>query len=132
MNSMHRTIGIFVFPGFSTIDLAVMTVFELANRQSGGPFYELALLSDRDGIVASGAGTMVQARAWHDTDRPCDTILVFSTHQPMLGDSDIVASLRQAGNAARRTGTVCSGMRLMAATGLLDGRRVTTHWSRAG
>lgn len=127
---MNRTIGIFVFPGFSTIDLAVMTVFELANRQSGGPYYALELLSDRDGIVASGAGAMVQARAWRETDRPFDTILLFSTHQPMPGDPDIVAALRRAGDVARRTGTVCSGMRLMAATGLLDGRRVTTHWSR--
>ncbi|QCP14569.1 helix-turn-helix domain-containing protein [Pseudoduganella umbonata] len=127
-----RTIGIFVFPGFSTIDLAVMTVFEIANRQPGGPYYRLELLSDRDGIVASGAGAMVHARAWRESDRTFDTILLLSTHQPMPGDADIVASLRHAGAAARRTGTVCSGMRLMAATGLLDGRRVTTHWSRTG
>jgi transcriptional regulator GlxA family with amidase domain len=128
---MNRSIGIFVFPGFSTIDLAVMTVFEAANRQPGGPFYELTVLSDRDGIVASGAGAMVQAQAYRETGRPYDTILLFSTHQPMSGDGDIVALLRQACGAARRTGTVCSGMRLMGATGLLDGRRVTTHWSRA-
>lgn len=128
---MTRTIGIFVFPGFSTIDLAMMTVFELANRQPGGPFYTLSLLSDRDGIVASGAGAMVQARAYRDTDEVFDTILLFSTHQSMPGDTDVVAALRRAGEAARRTGTVCSGMRLMGATGLLDGCRVTTHWSRA-
>lgn len=128
---MHRSVGIFVFPGFSTIDLAMMTAFELANRQPGGPFYQLTVLSDRDGIVESVAGAMLQARAYRETDRPYDTILVFSSLQTDPGNTEVIDALRRAGDAARRTGTVCSGLRLMGATGLLDGCRVTTHWSRA-
>jgi len=128
---MQRSVGIFVFPGFSTIDLAMMTAFEVANRQPGGPFYQLTVLSDRDGIVTSGAGAMLQASAFRAGERAYDTILVFSSLQADPNDGAMIDALRRAGEAARRTGTVCSGLRMMGATGLLDGRRVTTHWSRA-
>jgi transcriptional regulator GlxA family with amidase domain len=39
--------------------------------------------------------------------------------------------VRTACMAARRAGSICTGAELLAATGLLDGRRVTTHWARA-
>jgi transcriptional regulator GlxA family with amidase domain len=128
---MIRRIGIFLFPGFSTIDLSVMTVFELANRQSGRPVYELTILSDRDGVVTSAAGAMVQARAYSEADGPYDTVMVFGTERPLPEVVDVIGILRGAGAAARRTATVCAGMALMARTGLLDGHRVTTHWSRS-
>src|SRR5260370_30660001 len=39
--------------------------------------------------------------------------------------------LRRVAPRARRYGSVCSGAFLLAATGLIDGRRVTTHWAVA-
>jgi transcriptional regulator GlxA family with amidase domain len=126
---MLRKVGIVLFPGFSTIDLGAITVLELANRQHGGPFYELTILSDRDGMVSSAAGAMVHARAFGPG--AYDTLLVFGTFQPLSNAPAIINMLRNAATAARRTATVCSGLLLMGATGLLDGHRVTTHWSRA-
>lgn len=128
---MLRKIGVVLFPGFSTIDLGVVTVFELANRQSGGPYYDLTLLSERDGPVASAAGAMVHARAYDRSAGRYDTLLVFGTFQPLSDAAAVVDMLRTAASAARRTATVCAGLMLMGATGVLDGHRVTTHWSRA-
>lgn len=127
---MRRNVGIVLFPGFATIDLGAITVFELANRQPGGPYYDLTILSDRDGMVSSAAGAMVHARALEAG--AYDTLLVFGTFTPLSNAPAVVAMLRSAAMAARRTATVCSGLVLMGATGLLDGQRVTTHWSRAG
>jgi len=126
---MRRKVGIVLFPGFATIDLGAITAFELANRQVGGPYYDLTILSDREGMVSSAAGVTVQARAL-DT-AAYDTLLVFGTFQPLSNAPAVIDALRSAATSARRTATVCSGLMLMGATGLLDGQRVTTHWSRA-
>jgi transcriptional regulator GlxA family with amidase domain len=126
---MLRKVGIVLFPGFSTIDLGAITVWELANRQHGGPFYEVTILSDQEGMVSSAAGAMVHARALEAG--AYDTLLVFGTFQPLPNAVASMAKLCDAAIAARRTATVCSGLILMGATGLLDGHRVTTHWSRA-
>ncbi|HUD35391.1 MAG TPA: helix-turn-helix domain-containing protein [Streptosporangiaceae bacterium] len=47
------------------------------------------------------------------------------------GDAELVSWIAAAGVRARRVTSVCSGAFLLAAAGLLSGRTVTTHWSRA-
>jgi transcriptional regulator GlxA family with amidase domain len=44
-------------------------------------------------------------------------------------DPALVDWIRRRAKSARRVASVCTGAFLLAATGLLDGRRATTHWS---
>src|ERR1700685_3678774 len=65
-----------------------------------------------------------RGRSGPAADCPCSPVLAGAAR--VLGDG-----VRAAGATSRRVTSVCSGVFLLAAAGLVTGRRVTTHWSRA-
>jgi transcriptional regulator GlxA family with amidase domain len=65
-------------------------------------------------------------------DSAVDLLLVPGGAGARRRDPELVAWLRENAPMAPRLASVCTGAFLLAAAGLLDGRRVTTHWSRCG
>jgi len=61
--------------------------------------------------------------------QPPDLLLVPGGEGARRRDPDVVAWLRDNAPRARRLASVCTGAFLLAEAGLLDGRRVTTHWA---
>jgi transcriptional regulator GlxA family with amidase domain len=124
-----RRIGIVVFPGFQLMSLAAVPVFELANALRESPVYDVRLISESGGAVQSSGGVSVQTEAM---DQPrFDTILVVGGASRLPVRPAMVDFIRSAANTSRRVTATCTGAFVLAAAGLLDGKRATTHWQYA-
>lgn len=104
-----------------------------ARRHSAGglPLYDTVVASARGGMVTTSAGLAFATVSIDSLDgTPIDTLLVPGG---CAGDTyhaapALVNWIRQRAPALRRLASVCTGAFMLAATGLLDGRRVATHW----
>jgi transcriptional regulator GlxA family with amidase domain len=124
-----QRIGYIVLPGFHVMMLSGLSVFELANKEMGEPAYDLHLLSEAGGSIRSSIGVGVTTEPFDNTN--FDTLIVGGSAEPGSLTPGVIKFLRRALGRSRRVAATCTGAFVLAEAGLLDGRRATTHWSRA-
>ncbi|MEV8567615.1 GlxA family transcriptional regulator [Streptomyces sp. NPDC051322] len=126
-------IAFVIFDGFQPLDLVgPYEVFQYATGLGGA--YLCEVVAPRSGGVRSNSGLLVHADRSVTDPAPdgVDTLVVAGGKgvDQARGDATLVGWIAEAAAGARRVASVCSGVFLLAAAGLLDGRRVTTHWAR--
>jgi len=126
-----RAVSLFLLPGFQLLDLAILSVFDLANRQPGGPFYALGIVSAEGGAVAGAAGASLETRRWQDSGARGDTLVVLGCGDSTPPEAHTAAALRRASAGVRRIAIVCDAADALAAAGLLDERRVAVRQAQA-
>jgi transcriptional regulator GlxA family with amidase domain len=131
-----RVIAIVAMPGVQLLDVSgPLDVFAEANVQAKKNAYRLLIVAKNAGHIRSSSGVrLVPDLVIGDAaEVRIDTLLVAGCPNAadVPPDPAVVAWLRRMAPRARRYGSVCSGAFLLAATGLIDGRRVTTHWAVA-
>jgi transcriptional regulator GlxA family with amidase domain len=129
---MHR-IGYLLTEGFQVMAVGTQTVFEFANVMAKEQIYTVTNYSMEGGALTSSIGAVLQTqRAEHHAQ--ADTWMVSGVVNPLL-QGPTQAQLGFIRDAAagrcRRIVGLCTGSFVLAEAGLLDGKRVTTHWAYA-
>jgi transcriptional regulator GlxA family with amidase domain len=133
--SLQRHIVVLVYPDVMAMDVCgPMEAFAMANFYADRSLYRLSIAAVTTDPVKTSIGfCIVPNYALADLNSPIDTLLVAGGHGYVaaLRDRALTDWLREAAPRARRHGSICTGAFPLAASGLLDGKRATTHWSRA-
>ncbi len=124
------------YPSVQLLDVTgPLQVFATTNEmvaQAGGvPPYQLRVVAQRGGSVTASAGLGITAAALPRINAPLDTLIVAGGPgvEAASADAHLVEWVRRRATSARRVASVCTGAFLLAASGMLDGRRAVTHWS---
>ena len=125
---MHR-IGYLLTDGFQMLALGTQSVFEFANTVLERPYYTVEQYAMDAGGVRSSMGVTVACKAIGEAER-LDTLVVLGVTAPLGNPTParLVEFLKHA-DIWRRVAGICTGAFTLAEAGLLDGRRVTTHWA---
>ncbi|MDD2768600.1 MAG: GlxA family transcriptional regulator [Methylococcus sp.] len=130
---MKRKITFFVYPQFELLDLSgPCAAFNFANEFYDAQ-YDINVVSATGGSIVDRAGLSIGTERFAGTEDH-ETILAVGGPTAHLNalDSSTKALLSENARRAKRVASVCTGTFFLAAAGLLDGRRATTHWRYAG
>lgn len=132
---MRLIVYILVFPDLNLLDLSgplqvLSSANELSREAGADAPYDIRVVARGGPSVRTSTGISLSTQPLAPIDAPADTVIVAGGAgvDAAARCADTLAWLRAHARQARRVVSICNGAFLLAACGLLDGRRAVTHW----
>ena len=122
-------IGIYIYDDAEVLDFSgPFEVFSTAKRLADND-WQVSLIAENDRPVLARGGYSVNPH-YSFADCPSLDLLVVvgGDHTRELEKAEVIAWLKNTATNTKRVASVCTGGFLLAKTGLLSGKNVTTHW----
>jgi len=133
-NLVGPQVAVLAYDGLCTFEFGIAyEVFGLPRPEMGEGWYRYSVCGIEPGPLRAAGGLTVAADHGLEVLQKADLIVVpgwRSIDAPV--PDDLIAALRAAHRRGARIMSLCSGVAVLAASGLLSGRRATTHWRYVG
>jgi AraC family transcriptional regulator, transcriptional activator FtrA len=125
---------VLAYDGLCTFEFGVAhEVFGLDRPEMGTDWYQFSVAAAEPGRLRAAGGLVVEPEADLSLLSSADLIVIPGWRsRDAAVPPDLIAALKGAHARGARLASLCSGIFVIAATGLLDGRAGTTHWRYAG
>lgn len=129
-----RTVACIVQDGFAPFEFGVACeAFGLDRSEEGVPNFDFRILAPEPGVIASKLGFSINVENDLTFAYEADLLVICPVPRDRWGSSDprVLEVIRQAAARDAWLLSVCSGSFVIAESGVLDGRKATTHWMYA-
>jgi AraC family transcriptional activator FtrA len=129
--SFYRDVAVLAYGGQATFELGIVVELFGLPRPEFSEWYRFKVCALETGPLGATGGLTITCRHGIDALSRAGTIVIPGWRTEERPPERLLRILRKAHGRGARLVSICSGAFVLAATGLLDGRRTTTHWRYA-